>query len=178
MLREQQKWQSVNKIGAVVGGTDLVNYSELYHPYSLHNQITGANKPVTLPSDLESATAKFKLEPQGFYAKDTFKPTNTYTQQKETILNTFDPRVTTNPNMWSGDNVNLHTTQINPKLLEEIERRRRGEKELLDKYLVPVEATADKKHTHSMQSIGEQQTTMNSQGEKSPSQYPAEPAIA
>ena len=48
----------------------------------------------------------------------------------------FDPRTLNNPNMWSGENVNLHTTQINPKLLEEIERRRRGEKELLDKYLV------------------------------------------
>ena len=110
---------------------------------------------MALPSDLEAATAKFKLEPQGFYAKETFKATNTYTQQKETILNTFDPRVVSNPNMWSGDNVNLHTTQINPRLLEEIERRRRGEKELLDKYLVPIEANTDKKHTHSMQSIGE-----------------------
>ena len=146
MLRDQQKWQSVNRIGTVVGGTDLVNYSELYHPYSLHNQITGATEPVKLPSDLEEATKKFRLEPQGFYAKETFKPTNTYLQQNPSDLNMFDPRTLSNPNMWSGENVNLHTTQINPKLLEEIERRRRGEKELLDKYLVLVADATEKKH--------------------------------
>lgn len=37
LLKEQHKWQNQNKIGSVATGIDLVNYSELYHPFSLHN---------------------------------------------------------------------------------------------------------------------------------------------
>lgn len=56
ILSEQYKWQNSNRIGSVAGGTDLVNYSELYHPFSLHNTVTGQTPAKLLPSDLDDAT--------------------------------------------------------------------------------------------------------------------------
>jgi hypothetical protein len=41
LLSQQHTWQNVNKVGPVAGGFDLVNYSELYHPNSFHNEVTG-----------------------------------------------------------------------------------------------------------------------------------------
>ena len=55
ILEQQQMWQNQNKISNVATGRDLVNYSELYHPYSHHNVATGNDKPLIMPSDLQDA---------------------------------------------------------------------------------------------------------------------------
>jgi|LauGreDrversion4_2_1035121.scaffolds.fasta_scaffold154877_1 hypothetical protein len=37
-------WNNTNKIGHEVTGCELINYSELYHPLSLHNIVTGKDR--------------------------------------------------------------------------------------------------------------------------------------
>ena len=61
ILEKQPAWSNANKIGSAVGGVDLVNYSELYHPMSHHNVACGNDKPHEMPSNLLTGQAKVEL---------------------------------------------------------------------------------------------------------------------
>ena len=69
-------WQNRNKIGAAVGGVDLINYSELDHPMSHHSIACGRDKLVVFPTDLVGARTNVEFIQQGFYAKEAMKMTN------------------------------------------------------------------------------------------------------
>lgn len=116
-------WQNVNKTGPLVGGTDLINYSELYHPHSLHNTVTGAVQPMQVPSEVDEAAQKFTLVQQGFYSAKTMASSGAYKAQVEGTLNRNDPRALDNPDMFVQKN--FMARQINPDLLKEIEASQR-----------------------------------------------------
>lgn len=67
ILKEQHTWQNANRIGTVAGGCDLVNYSELHHPLSLHNTVTGLGTPLIVPSDMKKAQTQLEFVQKGFY---------------------------------------------------------------------------------------------------------------
>lgn len=54
-------------MGPAVGGIDLVNYGELYHPMSHHNVATGNDKPHVFPTDLYEARNNLEFVNNGFY---------------------------------------------------------------------------------------------------------------
>lgn len=54
-------WQNRNKFGATAGGVELVNYSELHHPMSLHNISIGNDRLNVFPTDLVGARTNSKL---------------------------------------------------------------------------------------------------------------------
>ena len=57
ILEKQPAWSNVNRIGPRIGGIDLINYTELYHPLSHHHVTLGEDKAHQMPSDLMKAQA-------------------------------------------------------------------------------------------------------------------------
>ena len=57
-------------MGTSVGGIDLINYSELYHPMSHHHVSLGHNKVNVLPTDLDRARADAEMVQKGYYNKE------------------------------------------------------------------------------------------------------------
>jgi hypothetical protein len=76
ILEKQTMWQNSNKFGAVAGGVDLINYSELYHPLSHHNVSIGNDRQHTFPTDLVEAKADQTLVRHGFYARNALEATS------------------------------------------------------------------------------------------------------
>jgi len=110
------KWQNSNKIGAV-GGVDLVNYSELYHPLSHHNTASGTGTLSMFPSDVNEAAGKLQFVQNGFYNKQALEMKNTYQPNSVGILRSLDTRLARNPTMLSRPN---ETVMVNQDLMAEI----------------------------------------------------------
>jgi hypothetical protein len=79
----------------VAGGLNLVNQSELRHPYSFHNVQCQNDIEVEPASDLQDATDKLRFVQRGFYAKQALASEDGYKQARESYLLTHDPRLTT-----------------------------------------------------------------------------------
>jgi len=69
-------WQNRNKFGATAGGVELVNYSELHHPMSLHNISIGNVKLTVFPTNLVGARTDSKLIKHGYYAEEALQTVN------------------------------------------------------------------------------------------------------
>ena len=70
----------------MASGVDLVNYSELYHPLSLHNVACNRDRMLTVPSDLSEARDRLQFVQKGFYSKEALVSNNKYAVQSEGLL--------------------------------------------------------------------------------------------
>jgi len=121
ILEKQPAWQNVNKVGPLVGGLDLVNYSELYHPLSHHNVACGNDRLNQMPSDLLKAQTQTQLVQKGFYDKEPLELANKYEHTKPAsyTLRPLDHRLTENSNMLGEPN---RAVVVNAELMAEIQQ--------------------------------------------------------
>jgi hypothetical protein len=108
MLKDQSMWQT-NTNG-------LVLLSELAHPYSEHNNLTGAVDEKEVPSSVMKAQESFSFVKRGFYAKNALEPEGTY------VPKVIDTRLKS-PSLYSRPNHAIRKTD--PKLMDEILRNQR-----------------------------------------------------
>lgn len=88
----------MNKVGPAVGGIDLINYSELYHPMSHHHVACGDDKAHSMPSELFQAQNKAKLVQNGFYDKEALELDGGYQKARgpNYVLRPYDHRLKDN----------------------------------------------------------------------------------
>ena len=73
---------------------DFINRSEMSHPYSFHNEITGNSIMHVFPSDVTTATTTVEFASRGFFHKDAIGMVKAFEPVKEGILLKLDPRLT------------------------------------------------------------------------------------